>query len=169
MSNSAAPGASGAVEVGQAAPAFSLVHQPGQDPIQLSDYAGEQNVVLLFFPLAWSSVCTEELCSIRENYSRYGALDAEILGISVDSPFALQAWSKEESFPFPLLSDFNKEVSGRYGALYDEFFGMQGVSKRAAFVVDKQGIVRYAEVLENAGEQPNFKAIAEILADSEGS
>ncbi|MEM7050398.1 MAG: redoxin domain-containing protein [Acidobacteriota bacterium] len=151
------------IQVGQTAPDFSLVRNPGENPVSLSDFGGQKNVVLLFFPLAWSSVCTAELCSTRDSYQQYGDLDAEVVGISVDSPFALQAWSREQSFPFPLLSDFNKDVSKSYGALFEDLMGFRGVSKRAAFVIDKSGVVRYAEVLESAGDQPNFDAIREVL------
>lgn len=148
-----------AIEVGQEAPDFTLPRNPGEDPIKLSDYRGKSNVVVLFFPLAWSSVCTKELCSMRDDYDRYQGLDAEILGISVDSPFALQAWSREQGFSFPLLSDFNREVSKRYDVLYDNLLGLDGVSKRAAFVVDRDGQVRYAEVCPSAGDLPDLAAI----------
>lgn len=151
------------IEVGHKAPEFSLPHIPGQDPVKLSHYQGRKNVVLLFFPLAWSSVCTKELCTLRDDYSRYADLDAEVLGISVDSPFALQAWSKEQGFQFPLLSDFNREVSRKYDVLYDELLGLRGVSKRAAFVIDKKGEVRYAEVCPSAGDLPNLEAIREAV------
>jgi peroxiredoxin len=119
----------------------------------------------LFFPLAFTGVCTTELCSVRDNMAVYGNLNAEVLAISVDSPFTLDRFKQEQNFNFPLLSDFNREVSRSYGALYENFvFGMRGVSKRSAFVVDKEGVVRYAEVLESAGDLPNFAAIQETLS-----
>jgi peroxiredoxin len=121
-------------------------------------------VLLLFFPQAFTSVCTQELCGVRDNIGRYSNAKAQVLGISVDSVFTLDQFKNSQQFNFPLLSDFNKEVSGAYGALYQDWIlDMKGVSKRAAFVIDREGHVRYAEVLENAGEVPNFNAIHEIL------
>lgn len=146
-----------ALTTGQAAPAFTL-QDTEKNRRSLTDFQG-QNVVLLFFPLAFTSVCTAELCGVRDNLKNYEQLNAQPLGISVDSMFTLGKFKEEQNLNFPLLSDFNKEVSTSYGALYEDFFGMKGVSKRAAFVIDKQGVIQYAEVLENAGEQPNFEAI----------
>ncbi|MDR3679977.1 MAG: redoxin domain-containing protein [Flavipsychrobacter sp.] len=151
-----------AITAGQQAPEFSLFDSDKKE-IKLSDYRGK-NVVLLFFPLAFTGVCTAELCSIRDNYSIYNDLNAEVLGISVDSVFVLDKFKKEQNLNFPLLSDFNKEASTAYGAIYEKFaFGMQGVSKRSAFVVDKEGIIQYAEVLEVPTELPNFTAIQDAL------
>lgn len=147
---------------GHKAPGFKLYNTEKKE-IALSDYKGK-NVVLLFFPLAFTGVCTAELCSVRDNYNMYTQLNAVVLGISVDSLFSLGQFKKAENYNFDLLSDFNKEVSRAYGSLYESFgFGMQGVSKRSAFVIDKEGVVRYAEVLENAGEQPDFAAIKATL------
>lgn len=152
-----------AIQIGQAAPDFTLVNTDKQ-PVSLSSFQG-QNVVLLFFPLAFTSVCTAELCSVRDNMAKYSSVDATVLGISVDSLFTLGKFKQEEQLNFNLLSDFNKEVSTAYGALYEDFFGMKGVSKRAAFVIDREGIVRYAEVLEDAGQQPDFSAITKTLEE----
>lgn len=125
----------------------------------LSQYKG-QNVLILFFPLAFTSVCTAELCAVRDNLKMYEHLDVQPLGISVDSLYTLAKFKEDQKINFPLLSDFNKEVSKAYGSLYETFgYDMKGVSKRSAFIVDKNGIVQYAEVLENAGLQPDFKAI----------
>jgi glutaredoxin-dependent peroxiredoxin len=147
---------------GQQAPDFSLTSSD-KETISLSQYRGQQ-VVLLFFPLAFTSVCTTELCSVRDGLSEYQQSDAAVLGISVDSPFSLARFKEDNQLNFPLLSDFNKEASAAYGALYENFvLGMKGVSKRAAFVVDREGIIRYAEVLENAGELPNLEAVREAL------
>ena len=147
---------------GDIAPSFTLKSSDKTD-VSLSDYKGK-NVVVLFFPLAFTGVCTTELCSIRDNKGDYESLNAEVLAISVDSLFTLDKFKSEQGYNFPLLSDWNKDVSASYGALYDEFvLGMKGVSKRSAFVVDKEGKIRYAEVLENAGELPNFAAINETL------
>ena len=135
-----------------------------KEMVELNSLEGK-NVIVLFFPLAFTGTCTTELCSMRDDISYYSNLDAEILAISVDSPFALEKYKAEQNLNFPLLSDFNKKASTAYGALYDTFaFGMQGVSKRSAFVVDKTGTIQYAEVLDNASELPNFKAIKETLA-----
>lgn len=151
-----------ALKPGDKAPEFTLKSSEKQD-ISLSDYKGK-NVVLLFFPLAFTGTCTTELCSIRDNKKEFEDLHAEVLAISVDSLFALGQYKASLQYNFPMLSDFNKEVSALYGCLYDEFvLGMKGVSKRSAFVVDKDGIISYAEVLENAGELPNFAAINQTL------
>ena len=147
---------------GDKAPNFKLFSSDKQET-SLADYRGK-NVVLLFFPLAFTSVCTTELCTMRDNIGMYGKLNAQILAVSVDSPQTLNKFREDQKLNFPLLSDFNKEVSRAYGSLYEEFvMGMKGVSKRSAFVIDKEGTVRYAEVLEKAGELPNFEAIKETL------
>lgn len=147
---------------GQKAPDFKLFNTQKQE-IELTSLKG-RNIVLLFFPLAFTSVCTVELCSVRDNYAIYNQLNAEVFGISVDSLFTLGKFKEEQNLNFELLSDFNKEISKAYGSLYDSFvLGMHGVSKRSAFVIDKDGYIQYAEVLENAGEQPNFSAIQETL------
>lgn len=117
-----------------------------------------------FFPLAFTSTCTAELCSVRDNISFYSNVNAKVFGISVDSLHTLAKYKAEQNLNFSLLSDFNKDVSTAYGSIYEMFgYNMKGVSKRSAFVIDKNGIVRYAEVLENASEQPNFKEITLIL------
>jgi peroxiredoxin len=150
------------IEVGQPAPEFTL-YDSTKNKITLSDMKGK-NVLLLFFPLAFTSTCTAELCSIRDNISFYNNVNAKVFGISVDSLHTLAKYKSDQNLNFTLLSDFNKDVSSLYGSLYEMFgYNMKGVSKRSAFVIDKDGIVRYAEVLENAGEQPNFKNITLIL------
>lgn len=151
------------LKTGDKAPDFTL-RASDTNPVSLDDYTGK-NLVILFFPLAFTGVCTTELCTMRDNLAKYQALNAEIVAISVDSPFALAKFKEEQKLNFPLLSDFNKTVSRAYGALYEDFvLDMQGVSKRSAFVVNKDGIIRYAEVLENAGELPNFASLEESLA-----
>jgi peroxiredoxin len=150
------------VEIGQEAPSFTLF-DTDKKSISLSDYRG-QNVLLLFFPLAFTSVCTAELCSVRDNIKMYEEAAAQPIGISVDSLYTLARYKDEQNLNFPLLSDFNKEVSETYGALYETFgYGMKGVTKRAAFIIDGEGIVQYAEVLENAGLQPDFENIKQTL------
>jgi len=151
------------LRLGQPAPDFSLFNTE-KHKVNLADLKGK-NVLLLFFPQAFTSTCTKELCSVRDNIHMYADLNAEVLGISVDSVFTLAKYKAEQQYNFPLLSDFNKDVSAAYGSLYhDWILDMKGVSKRSAFLVDKEGLIRYAEVLENAGEQPDFKAIEAVLS-----
>lgn len=150
------------LELDQMAPNFKLFNTAKQE-IELSQLKGK-NVVLLFFPLAFTSTCTAELCSVRDNYNIYESLNATVLGISVDSLFTLGKFKEEQKLNFDLLSDFNREVSNAYGSLYADFvFGMKGVSKRSAFVIDKTGIIKYAEVLEKASDVPNFEKINSCL------
>ncbi len=153
------------LQIGNQAPAFTL-HTSINETISLSDFAGEKNVLILFFPQAFTGVCTKELCAIRDDISRYQNTNAQVLGISVDSVFTLAKFKEEQQLNFPLLSDFNKEVSTAYHSIYESFTGMnmKGVSKRSAFLVDKAGIIQYAEVLESAGDIPNFEAINECIA-----
>jgi len=150
------------LQIGQKAPDFKLFTTEKKE-ISLSEQKGK-NVVLLFFPLAFTSVCTAELCSVRDNYALYNELNAVVYGISVDSAFTLAKFKEEQRLNFDLLSDFNKIASTAYDCLYSEFaLGMRGVSKRSAFVIDKDGVIQYAEVLENAGEQPDFSKITAAL------
>ncbi|RMG81517.1 MAG: peroxiredoxin [Bacteroidetes bacterium] len=152
-----------AIKPGDKAPAFTL-HDTDKNEVSLEQYKGK-NVVLLFFPLAFTGVCTTELCTMRDDIANYQNLNAEVLAVSVDSLFSLGKFKAEQNLNFPLLSDFNKEVARAYDALYEEFvLGMKGVAKRSAFVIDKEGVVRYAEVLESAGDLPNFEAIKQTLA-----
>jgi len=151
------------ITVGQVAPSFTLVNTEKKE-VSLSDFKGS-NVLLLFFPLAFTGTCTKELCSVRDNIAIYNNANAQVFGISVDSTFALAKYKEEQNLNFELLSDFNKTAATAYGSIYDNFIGwMQGVAKRSAFVIDKSGIVQYAEVLENAGDLPNFEAISKTLA-----
>lgn len=152
------------VTIGMPAPDFKLFNTDKKE-ISLSDYRGK-NLVILFFPLAFTGTCTAELCTIRDNYNAYTDLNAEVIGISIDSLFVLGKYKKDENYNFELLSDFNKTASIDYGVLYEEFiFGMKGVSKRSAFVVDKQGAIQYVEILEKASDQPNFENIKTCLKD----
>ncbi|HOJ38633.1 MAG TPA: redoxin domain-containing protein [Ignavibacteriales bacterium] len=154
------------LKVGDKAPVFTLKNQNLED-VNLENLIGKKNIVLLFFPFANTSVCEKELCSTRDSMKDYEDLDAEILAISVDSPFALKLWNDKHKFSFNLLSDFNKEVAPKYGAFYEVFapgkFDYKGVAKRSAFVIDKNGVIQYVEVLENAGDEPNYEAIKETL------
>jgi peroxiredoxin len=150
------------IKPGQQAPDFSL-YDSDKNKITLSDLIGH-NVLLLFFSAAFTGTCTKELCSVRDNISLYNNTDAKVFGISVDMLYSLAKYKEEQNLNFSLLSDFNKEVSVAYGCLYETFsYEMKGVSKRAAFIIDKKGLVRYAEVLEKAADLPNFEAIQKTL------
>ena len=152
-----------ALQVGQPAPDFTLWDNEKKQ-VTLSGLKGK-NVVLLFFPLAFTGVCTAELCSIRDNIATYNTANAQVLAISVDSLFTLGKFKEEQKLNFPLLSDFNKSAITAYGVKYDVFpaFEMQGVSKRAAFVIDKEGVVQYEEICATPGDLPNFEAIQTTL------
>jgi len=150
------------LKIGDKAPNFTL-RASDKSEVSLENYKGK-NVVLLFFPLAFTGVCTTELCTMRDDIASYQNLDAEILALSVDSLFTLEKFKAEQNLNFPLLADFNKNVARAYGALYEDFvLDMKGVAKRSAFVIDKTGTIQYAEVLESAGDLPNFSAVKETL------
>lgn len=153
-----------ALNVGDLAPAFSLPAGPGPDRVTLSSFRGDRNVVVFFFPLAYSSVCTDEFCQLAENYSALSDLDAEVLGISVDSPFVVQKFAGDTGADFPILSDFNKKAIYAYDVVYEDFFGLHGVAKRSAFVVDRDGVIRYAWVTDDAGVLPDLDEIRTVLA-----
>lgn len=152
------------IQTGQQAPDFALF-DTDKNKVNLADQKGS-NVVLLFFPLAFTGVCTAELCNVRDNIAVYNNTNAKVFGVSVDSLFTLGKFKGEQNLNFPLLSDFNKEAAKAYGVLYETFpaFEMQGVSKRAAFVLDKEGVVRYAEICPTPGDLPDFAAIQQTLA-----
>jgi peroxiredoxin len=150
------------ISVGQKAPEFNLPDTTKQLHT-LGQYKGK-NVLLLFFPFAFTGTCTKELCGVRDDIARYANANAEVFGISIDTHFTLKKYKEEQALNFNLLSDFNKEAIHAYDVAYDEFILMKGVAKRAAFLIDKEGIVRYAEVLENASEIPDFEAINKLLA-----
>lgn len=151
------------IQAGAVAPQFSLF-DTDKNKVSLADQKGK-NVVVLFFPLAFTGVCTAELCNVRDNIALYNNTNAIVFGVSVDSLFSLGKFRDEQKLNFQLLSDFNKEAASAYGVLYENFpaFEMQGVSKRAAFVIDKEGVVRYAEVCPTPGDLPNFEAIQQTL------
>jgi glutaredoxin-dependent peroxiredoxin len=151
------------IQIGQKAPLFTLVSDDRQK-VSLADYKGK-NVLLLFFPFAFSGTCTKELCATRDDIATYNALNIQVLGISIDSFFTLAKYKEDQKLNFPLLSDFNKEVSPMYDSLCDDIIGMKGVSKRSAIVIDKEGIIRHIEVLANASEMPNFVEIKKAISD----
>ena len=150
------------LQVGDQAPDFKLKNTELEE-VSLSDFKGKK-VVLHFFPLAFTGVCTTQLCTMRDNFGYYDGLNAQVLGVSVDSPFTLAKFKAEQAYQFPLLSDFNKETAAAYGALYEDFLGLKGIAKRSAFVIDEEGKVIYAEVLEDAGNLPDFAAINKVVA-----
>ncbi len=150
------------LKVGDQAPAFTLPDTK-REQVSLESFKGKSNVVLLFVPLAFTGVCTAELCEISAGLGGYQSLNAEVLGLSVDSPFSLGAWAEKEKITIPLLSDFNKEVSAAYGAQYEELIGLKGVAKRSAFVIDKSGVIRFASVSDDAKVLPDFAAIKACL------
>lgn len=154
-----------AIQIGDHAPDFTLFSSE-KEQVSLSGLRGK-TVVLQFFPQAFTGICTTQLCTVRDHIGVYQNDHVTTIGISVDSPFTLDEFKKQQNYNFPLLSDFNNEVSKEYGALYEEFvFGMKGVSRRAAFVIDKEGVVKYAEVLESAGDLPDFEKVEAAIQEA---
>jgi peroxiredoxin len=151
-----------AVVVGSKAPDFTLTNQD-REAVTLSRLQGKP-VVLAFFPAAFSSVCTKELCTFKDSMAQLGKADAQVFGISVDTFFALKAFQDQQKLTFPLLSDFNKTVIRDYGVFNEDMIGLKGIAKRATFVIDKDGIVRHAEVLEDARNEPSYDAVFKALA-----
>ena len=151
------------IHVGMQAPDFELAATT-QEKIKLSEALGQGPVLLLFYPLDWSPVCTDELCSIRDGFNEYRDLGIQVLGISVDSIFSHKAFAAKLGIDFPLLSDFNKEVCRAYGAFHEEVLGLRGIAKRAAFLVDAAGTVRYRWVSDDPGTMPDLRAIQEHIA-----
>lgn len=156
-----------AIQIGTQAPDFSLKSKKGEEVcnLSLSNNLGKRNTLLLFFPLAFTGVCTAELCEVSAGLRQYESLDAEVIGISVDSPFAQEAWAKAENISISLASDLDKKTARDYEVLLDDLMGFGSVSARAAFVIDKKGIVRYSEQTPTPKDLPNFDAIRSILKD----
>jgi peroxiredoxin len=153
------------LDVGSKAPDFTLTNQDRQ-PVTLSQLKGRP-VVLAFFPAAFSSVCAKELCTFRDSLGRLDALpggQTQVLGISVDTFFALKAFQDQQQFTFPLLSDFNKQVIRDYGVFNEDMIGLKGIAKRAVFVIDKDGIIRHREVLDDARNEPDYQKVQEAVA-----
>lgn len=155
-----------AIAVGTKAPDFSLKSKSaaGVTDVKLSNHLGKKNTVILFFPLAFTGVCTQEMCDITAGLSAYAGLDAEVIGISVDSPFAQEAWAQKEKIGITLASDLNKTTARAYGVLLEDLLGFGSTSARAAFVVDKAGVVQYAEQTATPKDLPNFEAVKATLA-----
>ena len=152
-----------AVEVGSKAPDFTLMDQDRQN-VTLSQELGRGAAVLAFFPGAFSGTCTREFCNFRDTMSNFTNLNARVFGISTDTFFALKAWDDQQKLGFPLLSDYNKEVIREYGVFNPDMIGLKGVAKRAVFVLDKDGVVRHKEVLEDARNEPDYNRIKQALA-----
>lgn len=154
------------IAVGTKAPDFALKTKTaaGLGDIKLSDNLGQKNTVLLFFPLAFTGVCTQEMCDITAGLNTYSGLNAEVIGVSVDSPFAQEAWAQKEKIGIKLGSDLNKKTAEAYGVLLPDLIGLGAVSARAAFVIDKAGVVQYAEQTATVKDLPNFAAVKEALA-----
>ena len=154
-----------ALQSGQKAPEFSLKRKTaeGLEDISLSDNIGQRQTVLLFFPLAFTEVCTEEMCSVSGGISEYEALDASVYAISVDSPFSQEGWGQANGITIPILSDFNKEVSSAYDVLYEDLLGFKGVSKRSAFVIGKDGTINYSWSSDDPHDLPPFDEVKAAL------
>ena len=159
------------LKIGDRAPDFELTTKAADGPkkLKLSSNLGQKNTVVLFFPMAFTGVCTRELCEISAGLNQYTSLNADVWGISGDNPFAQAAWAEKEKITVPLLADYEHKVTQAYGVAYDSFLpqknlGMAGVPKRSAFVVDKQGVIRYAEINDDPGKLPNFDAIKRVLS-----
>ena len=151
------------VDVGAKAPDFTLPNQD-REPVTLSEQLRSGPVVLAFFPAAFSSVCQTEMCKLRDSASALNKVNAKVLGISTDTFFALKAWGDQNQLNFPLLSDYNKEVIGKYGVTNPDMIGLKNIAKRSVFVIDPGGIVRHREVLDDARNEPNYDKITQTLA-----
>jgi peroxiredoxin len=151
------------VDVGAKAPDFTL---PNQDrtPVTLSDELKKGPVVLAFFPAAFSGTCTQEMCTFRDSLTDLNRLSANVIGVSTDTFFALKAWADAQRFSFPLLSDFNKIVINAYGVVNPDMIGLMNIAKRAVFVIDRDGVVRHREVLEDARNEPDYEKVRGALA-----
>lgn len=157
-----------AINQGDKAPGFTLAAKPGET-VDVNEHIGKEPVVLLFFPLAYSPVCTDEMCAMRDAWSDWSSLDAKVFGISVDSPFVTDKFRGDYDIPFPILSDFNKDVSAKYGALHEDLMGLKGVSKRAAFVIGPDGTVAYEWVSDDPSKMPDFDAVRSAVSQTVGA
>jgi len=153
------------VDVGAKAPDFTLPNQD-REPVTLSEQLKKGPVVLAFFPAAFSSVCTTEMCNFRDSASELNAVNATVLGVSVDTFFALNAWADAQKLNFPLLSDFNKTTIRQYGVVNPDMIGLKDIAKRAVFVIDRNGVVRHREVLDDARNEPDYGKVKQALASA---
>ncbi len=154
------------LSVGDVAPEIVLPLKPGEAPLRLSDYRGQKSVVILFFPQAFSSVCTAEMCQIAEDYTSWKDMGVEIIGICVDSPNVTVRFAREVGAAFPILSDFNRTAMEAYGVRNDDFFGLRGVANRSVFVVDREGRIVYSWSSEDADMLPDFDAVREAVREA---
>lgn len=152
-----------AIDIGSAAPDFTLFNQDRQ-PVSLNQALKRGPVVLAFFPAAFSSVCQKELCTFRDSMAELAGVNAQVLGVSTDTFFALKAWADQQRFGFPLLSDYNKDVIRAYGVVNPDMIGLKDIAKRAVFIIDPQGVVRHREVLEDARNEPDYQKVRATLA-----
>ena len=152
-----------AAEAGRKAPDFTLVNGD-REPVTLSAQIGSGSIILAFFPGAFSGVCTKEMCTFRDSAADLNKVSAQVLGVSTDTFFALKAWGDQQKLNFPLLSDYNREVIPKYGVLNPDMIGMKNIAKRAVFVIDRNGIVRHREVLEDARNEPDYNDVKKALA-----
>jgi peroxiredoxin len=150
------------IRTGDKAVPFTLPAKPG-GPVDIGEILGREPVVLLFFPLAFSPVCTDEMCMMRDGWSAWEGLGAQVFGVTVDSPFVTEKFREELGIPFPILSDFNREVANTYGALHEDLRGLKGVTKRACFVIDKTGVVIYDWVSDDPSQLPDLDQVASAL------
>ena len=149
-------------DVGSKAPDFTLVNGDRQ-PVTLSEQLGKGSIVLAFFPGAFSGTCTKEMCTFRDSLAQLGGLNAQVFGISTDTFFTLKAWGDQQRLGFPLLSDYNKEAIRAYGVVNPDMIGLKNIAKRAVFVLDKGGVIRYREILEDARNEPDYAKLKEAL------
>jgi len=161
-----------ALQIGDQAPDFTLVSKgpDGPELVTLSELTGKSNLVLLFFPMAFTGVCTQEFCDLSAGLADYQALDARVLGISGDNPFAQEAWAQQEGIKVQLLSDYEHEAARSYGVAYEQFLPdanliMGGVAKRSAFVIDKAGVVRHIDIQDHPKDLPDFEAVRRVLGE----
>lgn len=151
------------IEIGSKAPDFTLPNQ-NRENVTLSAELKKGPVVLAFFPAAFTSVCEKELCTFRDGMAQLATAKAQVLGVSVDTPFTLKAWNDQQKFGFPLLSDFNKELIRTYDVFNPDMIGLKGIAKRAVFVIGPDGTVRHSEVLEDARNEPDYSKVHQALA-----
>ena len=153
------------VDVGSKAPDFTLPDQDRQ-PVTLSEQLKKGPVVLAFFPGAFSGTCTSEMCTFRDSSSELNQVGATVVGVSTDTFFALKAWADQQTFTFPLLSDYNRDVLPKYGVVNPDMIGLKNIAKRAVFVIDRGGVVRYREVLDDARNEPDYAKVKQAVASA---
>jgi glutaredoxin-dependent peroxiredoxin len=151
------------VDVGSQAPDFTLMNQDRQ-PVRLSAALQNGPVVLAFFPAAFSSVCTNEMCTFRDSIAALNASKGQVFGVSTDTFFALKAWADQQRLNFPLLSDYNKDVIKQYDVVNPDMIGLKNIAKRAVFVIGRDGVIKHKQVLDDARNEPNYDKVGAALA-----